>query len=305
MSEARRLIQVHGVEEARRIAPQELRPAIDIASQVLASEENKTGFSYSGFALTALPYRQLATSDNWVKEGHDVTLSIDPGTLKINNRIRRFGVPYGSYARLVLIYLQSEAVKNSSPHIELGGSLREFVTGKLGREYGGKTGTLLMDQIYRLAACSMRFFWSNAHGDGFEAKNIIKSGYFYRAGAGDAQAQLWDDEVVLDADFYGHLKKHAVPLLDEAVRALADDAVALDVYIWLAYRLRVVDRPTPVTWAALHAQFGTNYKLVRQFKHKFIPNLQKALAAYDGAVVSIEDTGVVLHPSRPPVSRLR
>lgn len=77
--------------------------------------------------------------------------------------------------------------------------------------------------------------------------------------------------------------------------------MALDVYVWLAYRLHILTQDTPVSWAALHAQFGGGYKAVRQFKPEFRRALDFATAVYPDARVSVDDTGVVLRPSRPPI----
>ncbi|MBP2233104.1 hypothetical protein J2847_006439 [Azospirillum agricola] len=271
---------------------------------MLADETRDTGFSYSGFALTAFPYKKLPTDASWTKDGHQVTMTVDPGSLKVAGKVRKYGVPYGASARLVMIYLQSEAVRTSCPTVELGRSLRAFATERLGLEWGGSTGKALQDQIYRLSACSLKFFWSTARSDHFECPRLIRSGSFAGAGAADdPQARLWDDSVTLDDEFYKHLRLHAVPLLDAAVRALADEPVALDMYVWLAYRLRSLDRPTPMSWAALKEQFGGGYKTVRQFKYKAGPSLRRALAAYPEAVVTIEDKEIVLYPSRPPIAR--
>jgi hypothetical protein len=46
-----------------------------------------------------------------------------------------------------------------------------------------------------------------------------------------------------------------------AGRAIGTRSLALDVYVWLAYRLHSLTRPTPVTWAALHGQFGAGFKV--------------------------------------------
>ena len=37
--------------------------------------------------------------------------------------------------------------------------------------------------------------------------------------------------------FFEHLRQHAVPLNENAIRQLRDSATALDLYTWLAYRL--------------------------------------------------------------------
>lgn len=74
-------------------------------------------------------------------------------------------------------------------------------------------------------------------------------------------------------------------------------------YIWLAYRLHALPRSTPVTWAALHGQFGAGFRAVRQLKPTFRDALTIALAVYPEAKVDVESTGVVLHPSAPAVPK--
>ncbi len=80
--------------------------------------------------------------------------------------------------------------------------------------------------------------------------------------------------------------------------------MALDIYIWLAYRLHALTQPAPISWTSLHAQFGTGFKLVRQFKPQFLDALAAATAAYPDARIGVTETNVTLHPSRPPVARI-
>jgi hypothetical protein len=80
--------------------------------------------------------------------------------------------------------------------------------------------------------------------------------------------------------------------------------MALDLYVWLAYRLHVLKLPTPVRWAALHGQFGGGFKALRHFRPTFLTNLRLALATYPEARVDENEQGVILHPSRPPVAKL-
>ena len=107
----------------------------------------------------------------------------------------------------------------------------------------------------------------------------------------------------LDAGFWRSLREHPVPVREEAVRAIGARSLALDVYVWLAYRLHSLTRPTPVTWTALHGQFGAGFKAIRQLKPTFRDALTLALAVYPEARVDLEGNGLVLHPSPPAVPR--
>ena len=80
--------------------------------------------------------------------------------------------------------------------------------------------------------------------------------------------------------------------------------MSLDIYVWLAWRLHSLTKRTPISWAAIHAQFGAGYAKVFHFKPRFTESLAAALAAYPEGRVEADETGIVLHPSRPPVARL-
>jgi Plasmid encoded RepA protein len=106
----------------------------------------------------------------------------------------------------------------------------------------------------------------------------------------------------LSEGFFEQLKKHPVPLEEAAVRAICNNPAALDTYLWLAYRLHVLSGDRLVTWTALKAQFGTGYKELYHFKHRWLQALELALAVYPAAKVEIQNVGVLLKQSRPPVA---
>jgi hypothetical protein len=90
---------------------------------------------------------------------------------------------------------------------------------------------------------------------------------------------------------------------EEAIRAIGTRSLAIDVYIWLAYRLHSLGKSTPISWPAVHAQFGAGFRLVRQIKPTFMEALSLALAVYPEAHVDVEKQGLVLHPSPPAVPK--
>jgi len=172
-----------------------------------------------------------------------------------------------------------------------------------GWNVGGETARALREQAARISACSLKFFWENAGSDGFERGAIVRSGLRFQA-EDAAQGSLWEDRVVLDETFYAALRDHPVPLLEAAIRQLRDRSMSLDIYVWLAWRLHSITRPTPVSWVALHGQFGAGFKAVRQFKPRFTEALDAALAAYPEAHVELSEQAITLHPSRPPIARI-
>jgi hypothetical protein len=72
----------------------------------------------------------------------------------------------------------------------------------------------------------------------------------------------------------------------------------------LAWRLHTLTKSTPISWSAVHAQFGAGFDKLFHFKPRLTEALAAAVAAYPEARVELDEKGVILHPSRPPVTRL-
>ena len=292
-----RLILTHGRDAAKAMQPDQSH-LIDVAANMLTAE-NRIGITYTGFCLTALPHRKLQDEAAWQREGHNVTLLVEPGHLRIGGVIKKFGVPYGARARLILIYLQTQAIRTGRREVELGGSMRAWLT-RMGVSPGGETFRAYREQCLRISACSLKFFWNEERGgEAFEAGSIIKKGLLF-----SDQANLWTDVVQLDEAFFNSLQAHPVPLQEEAIQQLSGRSMALDVYVWLAYRLHSLGKPQSLTWASLYQQFGAGFSQVKHFKPRFIEALHYVLAVYPEAKVEGTETGILLFQSLPPVRKL-
>jgi hypothetical protein len=310
----RQLVLVHGRDAARQMIDPDAKPLLKIASEVLGDDSKRKGFSYSGLCLTSLPHRKLADEEPWERTVGPLTLIVEPGRIKLGNGpTRMMGVPYGARARLILIYLQTQAVLTNNREVSLGRSMREWM-GRMGLSVGGETASALREQARRIATCTMRFTWQaegkvGARDDGptmMSNERIIKSGLFFRdtAKGDDRQESLFEDRVLLDADFFEQLRRHPVPLRDAAIQQLKDSSTALDIYVWLAFRLHHLERRTPIGWKDLYQQFGAGYQHMWRWRPRFTDALAEAVAAYPEARVDVEDSHIVLHPSPPPVPKL-
>ena len=301
---ARKLVLVHGRDKARTMVEPEQKPLVDIAAEVMGDDEGKIGITYTGFCLTSLPHKRLADDQPWDKAGHRVRLLVEPGRIVRGNEPPKLvGVPYGARARMILLYLQTQAIRTRSREVELGRSMRHWLD-RMGLSWGGETGKALREQATRIAACSLKFFWTGETASGWEAGRFVRSGLRFHnlQDSDDCQGELWEDRVVLDETFYDALRQHPVPLRETALRSLASKSVSLDIYIWLAYRLHTLEKPNPIRWSALLNQFGASYGRPRSFRENFIKALAPAVAAYPEAHIKVTDEGLVLYPSRSPVA---
>ena len=285
------------------------RAVVEAAAAYLSDEDSGLGFAYSGWAQCALPHKRLADDKPWGIVSERVKLMVEPGRRQMvaadgNQTFEFVGVPFGSHARLILLYLQTEALRTGSREVELGGSMRAWLA-RVGIPAGGMSGKSVRDQAERISRCKLSFdIATGGRSSGLVQQTIVDRALFLETedGGGGRQSRLSLETAKLSEGFFEQLRKHPVPLEEAAIKSLSNNAPALDVYLWLAYRLHVLRENRLVTWAALKSQFGTGFSKLYHFKNKFPGTLALATAVYPAACVEIQEAGVVLKPSRPPVS---
>lgn len=304
MGTVHRLIEGIGRQAALRAAETVVdRRAIEAALSYMADEEAGIGFLFSGWCQAALPHKRLADDAVWKMQTDRVTLLVEPGRRNLPGTETAFcGVPFGSRARLILFYLQSEALRTHSRDVELGRSLHAWL-GRLGIPSGGKSFKDVREQADRLSRCRLTFHVQTAGRAGLVNQNIVDTALFLEPDPGEetGQGRLFVETARLSESFYEQLRRHPVPLEEAAIKSISNNSQALDVYCWLAYRLHVLPQAKPVSWSALYAQFGSSYAHKKHFKMRFLETLKIALAVYPDADVDLDERGVVLKPSRPPV----
>lgn len=278
------------------------REIVEAASAYMADEDSGIGFLYSGWCQAALPHKRLPDDKGWQIESERVALVVEPGMRlgPSGGDPLPVGVPYGSRARLILLYLQSEALRTGCREVMLGRSLRQWL-GKLGINAGGNDMRAVREQAERLSYCRLTFHVRSGDRVGMLKENIVDTAMFVRSDD-CKQGSLFCETAKLSDGFFEQLRRHPVPLEDAALRAISNNSQALDIYCWLAYRLHALPAPRPVSWTALKAQFGKGVGRLDIFRRRFRPNLQLALAVYPAAKVEVGEAGLVLHTSRPPVA---
>lgn len=210
-------------------------------------------------------------------------------------------LPYGSRPRLVLYHLCSEAIRTKEKVIDIGNSLADFLD-KLGVQTGGREYTRFKNQM--TALCGVRMILG--YNDGLRSI-MVNTAPVYKFEAwthhDGRQLGFWPGYLELSGEFYDTLREHAVPLDPRAIHALQHSALALDVYAWLAHRLRRIRKPgqIKVSWRNLKEQFGQEYKTSKDFKKEFRSALSKVYAVYPDARIEEAMGGLVLYASPPPI----
>jgi hypothetical protein len=303
MGSVHRLLNERGKQGALEVGVVDRRE-LDAAAAFLADEDTTAAFLYSGWCQAALPHKRLGNTEGWQIKSEQVSLLVEPGMRIGKTGPEPVGVPYGSRAKLILIFLQTEAVRTQSREVELGGSLRWWLA-RLGIAPGGPNITSVRDQAERISRCHLTFQVTRGRTTGLLHQNIMETSLFID-NAEEEQGSLFLETATLSEGFFKQLQKHPVPLAEAAIRQLSNNSMGLDTYAWLAYRLHSLTAPTSIHWRGLMNQFGGGFQALKHFKPRFIANLRLALAVYPDAKVEIDDErGLVLHPSRPPIPHRR
>jgi hypothetical protein len=298
MAEIHKLLEEHGKQAVLQLDVD--RRIVEAAAGYMSAEESEVGFLYSGWAQSALPHKKLADDANWQVHTDHVSLVVQPGVRpSLTGDAIPIGVPYGSRARLIILYLQSEALKTHSREVELGKTLHAWLR-RLEIPIGGKSMAAVKDQAERISRCRMSFQVKQGTRTGLVNQSILDSAMFIEDDS--TQGSLFIEKAKLSEMFFEQLKKHPVPIEENAIAMIANNSMAIDVYCWLAYRLHSLSVPKLVTWKALHAQFGRGLARLDHFRWYFTQNVNLALAVYPDAKVDVDSRGLVLNPSRPPVA---
>src|SRR3954463_11128971 len=175
MSELSQQLELLGLDETIRQLtnglPEAGRRRQRVTQRILAAHEimsslpspDELGFLHSGLAQTCLPHSKPDDdSSPWMRSSGRFSLIIAPGLVEDEGKARYVGVPYGTKARLIMIYLQTEGVK--SRVVSLGPNLSSFLRSLgLSSVTGGKHGSItsVREQCLRIARCQFTMQWTD------------------------------------------------------------------------------------------------------------------------------------------------
>jgi hypothetical protein len=246
-----------------------------------------------------------------IRQDGRYTLAITPKPLlrRIGGEMvmSSLGVPFGSYPRVILIYIMSEAVRTGSRDVYLGGSFAEWLR-RLGYEnatHGSRgTASLLKGQLDRLLACEWMIRWDDSASDdaAFAIKEVKLANEYSGIRGKDGS---FIREICLADGFFSHLRDHAVPLNEAAIRELRNNPTALDLYTYLAYRLQRItgDRPSSLSWAQLAAHLGSAAESPRKFRQSLRQSWDLVSGVYPNARVDFSGPVIKMWASPPPVEK--
>ncbi len=284
-----------------------VKSSVDIS----LSPPEEIAYQHTVFCQTCLPYRNPGNDVRvWERRQGRVLLRVEAGSAlnPETDQFEELGLPFGPKSRLILSYLNSEAIKKGSPAIEVEESFTSFVKRildplKQGRSSpNGRELQIFKTQLAALAASGIRLGVKQDQRAITIKSNIVQAFDLWFP-KNDHRRVLWPSILKLSEEYFNSLIKHAVPLDERALAALSHSAMALDIYTWLAQRLHRVKPGCPqfVSWVALKEQFGQGYKELKFFRRVFIQALRLVHGQYQSARFEMGAKGMTLFHSLPPV----
>ena len=256
---------------------------------------------HSVLALCGLPYTKKPIEERTYQSDQGrMKLLIKAGELlSPNGEWVPQPLPYGSRARLLLLHLCSEAIRQKSPTINIEDSLTAFLN-KMGFDAsGGPRGNLtsFKQQVNALAACNMKIGMTDGAGHATTINTQPFSSLDVWFPQSPDQKMLWPSTITFSRDFYDTLSKHALPVNVHAIKAFSGSPRKIDIYYWLSHRIYGLTDPLTISWGALKAQFGDGYSRERDFRAKFAEELKHISEVFPKLPATLDEKGLKLKPA--------
>lgn len=243
------------------------------------------------FVNYSLPLRATSAT-MWERTDGDITVILAATPYEDAHGVTQYHLPSGRIAREVLMYLVTSAVMSGSPTIEISRTWRGFLR-DMGVPYSSANRCTVERQLRAILNMSIRVSHRTANGSGTSLSSracLVGSGedlVFDRDGALD---DAYRSVVILSDEFFDRIAAAPSPV-HGTMRVLRDSwrqivtgtphqALAGDVYLWLAGRMSRVRREVRIPWADLASQFGSSMSNERRWRQQFRSALTVATRAY-------------------------
>lgn len=269
----------------------------ELVSIGIGGDEPDVGYAARMLFHTMLPHSAKEARE-WVRKNGrlEVYMQAGPG----------MNLPYGSYPRLIFVWVVTEAYKQKSRRLVLGDSLSGFMR-QLGLlPTGGRWGTItqLREQMQRLFTARIVAYIDGGGGQAMRKMDVADEYDLWWDPKSPDQAALWESKVVLGERFFEQIVKNPFPVDMRILRAIKRSPLGIDLYTWLTYRVFYMKEPTTIAWRQLHTQFGAEYEDVRDFTKKAKRELKKIQVAWPELGYETPRGRLKVYPSEPSVKQI-
>lgn len=250
-------------------------------------------YTHPVFCQCVLPIKALPKEVRHYRVEHgNASLMFEAGcfTDPTTNKVLNQEVPSGSKARLLFSYIIDQAKRNDNPNIDMGNNLYNFMkSNKI--PVGGKNAKEIVRQVRNIASADISLGISGEtethHFRANEQFKIAKRVSFWLS-KDVTQPQLWEPTITLSDDFMSALSNNHTLIDIKPLIELQGSPRAMDMYMWLSYRIKKVNRPVKISYEDLHNIFGLQTKALKKFKETFKESIKTALPYIPNADVDVE-----------------
>ncbi len=301
--------------------PHPMLQQLDLALENQTGGEDCLDVSYMSrsFCLSGLPLRRQFIKDPLTGKvleprieetvfsrtdgAVSLTIGSQPFVMPDKTRVT-VGVPYGARARLLILWLTTQARATQSRFLEIG-RIEDWLT-DAGIAFNPDSVASAKEQLIRLSFANFTMVMKQDDFEFFTADRLIDKAVFQKddiinAKSGKFAAVRLPLGVELSSKAYERFTGHGViPVSTEALRKISHNAMSIDIYLYLSYKLPLISLGDSelLSWSRLVAQFGSGETKAR-FRQNFDNSIAQALSAYSGANVDITKEGLVLRYSDP------
>ncbi|MBU0569367.1 hypothetical protein KKB40_01120 [Patescibacteria group bacterium] len=253
------------------------------------------GFSGNIFMIFGLPTQRVKGNPvYWTKKTSFCELTI--------MRNERFEIPYGCYARMNQIFIDTEVRTKNTNVIDVGRSFREY-TNKLGYK-DGKANRALVKQLVNYVTSVITVIPSQKMQNrliGFQSVVARKWDISFDVQCPD-QLMLSRGQIILDPGYARWVHEHSAPLDMDVVSVFKRNPLALDFYRYLAYRNNDLPKTVSIPDCFLFEQLGTGQQANRVTRER-LKKILKTIHLYWPVKAKFEDGFFELKPSPPAVQK--
>ena len=224
------------------------------------------------------------------------------------------GLPWGSIPRLALAWLCTNVVRKRSRVVELGSSFEQFFT-ELGYplRMGGRNHRNIKTHVERLFSAAFYMDVEKWAGEDrwerdIEIWPVSKRVRLWRSRRERTAGGWTVASIELSEPLYEAIIERPFPINLNAIKTLRKSPLAIDLYLWLTFRMKGVRHPLRLSWAQLCKQFSETERLsvagARRFAERMRGQLCRVVEVWPEVRISFVRGGLVLMPSECQVPRL-
>lgn len=276
---------------------------------IVAKETNpaylpEIGYCGNVFMIFGLPVRRLPENERlrWLKqiEGYDLIIT-NPGLMNHKTKKPYTEVPYGCYARLNQIFIDTEIKTKATNIIDVGKTFNEYVK-KLGCKEG-KANKEISRQLINYVTSIITFVRTGEENTlkGLQASISEKWDISFDIKSPD-QIMLSKGQIIANPAYAQWIYDHCVPLNMDVVNVFKRNPLALDFYQFLAYRNNSLSKTLSFPDRLLFEQIETGIASEKELRRR-LNNILKAIKLYWPVEAKFEDGYFELKPSVPAIAQ--